>query len=162
VWAPLASGVLTDAGIKGNSDNLTKKDTSRHELAKERNEWLEHHTEKWRKQGKLDNLKKLNEWVKSKFNCTLPQFALAWCVKNKYVTSVLLGAVDPDELKENFKAIDIAEKLEMEDMCKVDEILGNKPAPYFGYGDYTNKRRSICTLEGFRSTNQQESDCRKK
>jgi aryl-alcohol dehydrogenase-like predicted oxidoreductase len=61
------------------------------------------------------------------------QLALAWCVKNKNVSTVLLGATKTDQLEENLGAIAVAEKLTSVEMAEINEILGNNPEPYRGY-----------------------------
>ena len=62
------------------------------------------------------------------------QLALAWCIKNPNVSTVLLGATKPSQLEENLASLLVAERLTDEHMKRVDSILGNKPAPYQGWG----------------------------
>ncbi len=64
--------------------------------------------EEWRKDGKIQKVKQLTEYAKTKFNCSVGQLAIAWCVKNKNVSTVLIGASNPAQLDENFGAIDVA------------------------------------------------------
>ena len=51
-------------------------------------------------------------------------FALAWCLKNPHVSTVILGASKVPQLQENLKAIEAQEKLTPEVMKKIDEIVG--------------------------------------
>lgn len=53
-----------------------------------------------------EKLRKLNA-VANKLNCTLAQLAIAWCVKNNSVTSVLLGVSSVEQLYENLLAIKV-------------------------------------------------------
>jgi aryl-alcohol dehydrogenase-like predicted oxidoreductase len=76
----------------------------------------------------------LSEFALKKYGCTVGQLALAWCVKNKNVSTVLLGATKPEQLQENLGAIAVARKITAEDMKEIDEILGSKPEGYNGYG----------------------------
>jgi potassium voltage-gated channel Shaker-related subfamily A beta protein 1 len=62
------------------------------------------------------------------------QLAIAWCLKNKSVSTVLLGATKPEQLVENLGAIEVARRITADDMRAIDEILGNKPVAYQGYG----------------------------
>jgi aryl-alcohol dehydrogenase-like predicted oxidoreductase len=62
------------------------------------------------------------------------QLAIAWCIKNKSVSTVLLGATKPEQLAENLGAIEVARRLSADDMRAIDEVLGNRPAAYQGFG----------------------------
>ena len=79
-------------------------------------------------------VKKLSEFARTKYQCSVGQLALAWCVKNKNVSTVLLGATKPDQLHENLGAIAVARKITAEDMKEIDEILGSAPEGYNGWG----------------------------
>ena len=59
---------------------------------------------------------------------------MAWCIKNKNVSTVILGITNPDQLKENLNCLSVAEKLTSKQMEEIDEILDNKPEPYKGFG----------------------------
>ncbi|MGW1455957.1 L-glyceraldehyde 3-phosphate reductase [Salegentibacter agarivorans] len=66
----------------------------------------------------------LNEIAQSR-NQSLAQMAVAWLLKDKRVTSVLVGASKVSQLEDNIKAIENLEfnKIELE---KIEEILKNK------------------------------------
>ena len=64
----------------------------------------------------------------------MAQLALAWCVKNPNVSTVLLGATRPEQLEENLGALKIAEQLRPEHMQEIDQILENRPQAYPGWG----------------------------
>ena len=49
--------------------------------------------------------------------------ALGWVLKNKNVTSVILGATKVSQLKDNFKGLEIARKLTNEDMLEIEQII---------------------------------------
>uniref|UniRef100_A0A2K5DA33 Voltage-gated potassium channel subunit beta-2 n=1 Tax=Aotus nancymaae TaxID=37293 RepID=A0A2K5DA33_AOTNA len=57
-----------------------------------------------RQQAKLKELQALAE----RLGCTLPQLAIAWCLRNEGVSSVLLGASNADQLMENIGAIQVS------------------------------------------------------
>ncbi|ROL52075.1 Voltage-gated potassium channel subunit beta-1 [Anabarilius grahami] len=54
-----------------------------------------------KQQAKLKELTHIAE----RLSCTLPQLAIAWCLRNEGVSSVLLGTSNPAQLTENLGAI---------------------------------------------------------
>ena len=58
---------------------------------------------------------------------TMPHLALAWCLKNPNVSSVITGATKVSQLESNLKALDTVPLLTDEVMDKIEEILDNKP-----------------------------------
>ncbi|PKK17291.1 hypothetical protein A306_00000347 [Columba livia] len=76
-----------------------------------------------RQQAKLKELQAIAE----RLGCTLPQLAIAWCLRNEGVSSVLLGASNTDQLMENIGAIQVLPKLSSSIVHEIDSILGNKP-----------------------------------
>jgi aryl-alcohol dehydrogenase-like predicted oxidoreductase len=53
--------------------------------------------------------------------------AIAWCLKNPNVSTVILGASKAEQLKENFNALDFQHQLTSEMMTKIEDILQNTP-----------------------------------
>lgn len=70
--------------------------------------WLKGRIEQSRKEGKLDKVKLLQDYAQTNFQCSVGQLALAWCLRNKNVSTVLLGATKPEQLDENFGAVEVA------------------------------------------------------
>ena len=68
-------------------------------------------------------------WVEERFDgkVSIATLAIAWCLKNRNVSSVLLGATKISQLKENLKSIMVAKQLTVDDMNAIEAILGNKP-----------------------------------
>ena len=87
-----------------------------------------------KKKGNIEKIKKLADYASSNLGCSLTELALAWCIKNKNVSTVILGITNPDQLKENLNCLSVAEKLTSKQMEEIDEILDNKPEPYTGFG----------------------------
>ena len=58
----------------------------------------------------------------------LAQLAIAWCLKNPHVSTVITGATRPAQVQENLAAAAILSKLTDEVMARIEAILGNKPA----------------------------------
>jgi voltage-dependent potassium channel beta subunit len=67
--------------------------------------------------GKLDVVAK-------ELGCTLAQLALAWCVKNPRVSTVITGATRVEQVAENMKALEVLPKLTSEVMARIDGIAG--------------------------------------
>jgi voltage-dependent potassium channel beta subunit len=62
--------------------------------------------------------------VAADLGCTLAQLAIAWCVKNPRVTSVITGASRPAQVRENMEALQVAPKLTDDVMVRIERILG--------------------------------------
>jgi aryl-alcohol dehydrogenase-like predicted oxidoreductase len=59
--------------------------------------------------------------------CTMSQLALAWCLKNPDVSTVITGASRPEQVKENMAALEVVAKLKPDVMDRIEDILDNKP-----------------------------------
>ncbi|KAI8628787.1 NADP-dependent oxidoreductase domain-containing protein [Xylariaceae sp. FL1651] len=79
--------------------------------------------ESWR-----DNIAKSKKLkgVADKLGVTQSQLAVAWCLKNPNVTSVITGASRPEQIVENVGSLQILDKLTPEVMAEIDEITQNK------------------------------------
>jgi len=119
IWSPLASGLLTgkyNEGIPAGS----RLDLKKYQWLKE--QLLD--TEEGR--AKLEKVKKLAPVAKD-LGILMPQLALAWCLKNENVSTVITGASNVEQIESNMKAMDIIDKLDTEVMAKIESILDNKP-----------------------------------
>jgi aryl-alcohol dehydrogenase-like predicted oxidoreductase len=58
---------------------------------------------------------------------TQSQLALAWCLKNPNVSSVITGASRPEQIVENVKCLAVIDKLTPEIMDEIDMLVGSKP-----------------------------------
>ena len=65
--------------------------------------------------------------VAEELGCTLAQLAIAWCLSNDDVSTVITGASRPEQVTENFKALEVAEKLTPEVLETIETILDNRP-----------------------------------
>jgi len=74
---------------------------------------------------KVDELKP----IATEVGCTLSQLALAWCLKNPNVSTVITGASKKEQVHENMKSLNFVSKLNPEVLQKIETILGNKPEP---------------------------------
>ena len=56
--------------------------------------------------------------------CTTAQLAIAWCLKNPHVSTVITGASRRAQVVENMKALDVVDQLTDDVMRRIDAILG--------------------------------------
>lgn len=118
IWSPLASGILS-----GKYNNEIPKDT-RIELSNM--EWLKEATIGAEGKEKIAMAKKLT-LIANELQTNLPRLALAWCLKNKNVSTVITGASKVEQLKDNLQAIEIVQKLSDDVMNEIESVLKNKP-----------------------------------
>ena len=52
----------------------------------------------------------------------LPALAIAWCLKNPQVSTVILGASKVSQLKVNFAALTVLERMSPQVMAELDQI----------------------------------------
>lgn len=113
IWSPLASGLLTGKyakGIPADSRGGLKN------MA-------------WMQDQLLDPARnvivaKLGT-LANELECTTAQLAIAWCLKNPRVSTVITGASRVSQVGENMKALEIVPKLTPEIMAKIQEIVGS-------------------------------------
>lgn len=123
IWSPLASGLLTgkyNDGIPADSRiNLPGY------------EWLK---EMLHGEWGQTNLPKVPGLAKiaADLGTSLPKLALAWCIKNPHVSTVITGASRLDQVQENFGALDIVPLLTDDVMAAIENVLGNKETRLYG------------------------------
>lgn len=59
-------------------------------------------------------------------NCHLAQLAIAWCLKNAEVSSVLIGVSNIEQLKDNLLATEVKHRLVEDVMRDIDQVLSKK------------------------------------
>ncbi len=123
-WSPLASGELTGKYNDGVPEGSR--------LAAEGYGWLRQRVEDAEGQERLEAVRRLAP-VADELGCTQAQLALAWCLRNPHVSTVITGASRPAQVEENMQALAVAPKLTPEVMDRIDEALGNRPAPLTNY-----------------------------
>lgn len=120
IWSPLASGMLTGKyrdGVPGDSRvNLPGY------------EWLKDLFENDEGQARIQKVEQLRP-IAEELGCSLAQLAIAWCLKNDNVSSIILGATRPEQVTENLASIELATKLDDSVMERIDSVLDNKPVP---------------------------------
>lgn len=116
VWSPMAQGVLTGKYLPGvkppaGSRATDKKSGAGFISAFMRDEIL----------VAVQNLKP----IAADHDLTTSQLALAWVLQNENVSSAIMGATKPAQVKENVKAAGV--KLSLDVMATIDKILGDLP-----------------------------------
>lgn len=117
VWSPLATGVLTGKYNDGIPEDgrLNIKEFA---FLKER--WL------GEGKGVIDRVRILTKMAEE-MGTTMTKLALAWCLKNPNVSTVILGATKPRQLSENLAALDTVPLLTADVMADIEKVLNNKP-----------------------------------
>jgi len=113
-WSPLASGLLTG---KYNNGDPGGTRTSLKDY-----EWLRDQFKTAEARNRLAKVKKLAT-VADDLGTTLPRLALAWCLKNPNVSTVITGASKPKQIEENMKAGEVVDKLTYDVQRRIEQIL---------------------------------------
>lgn len=116
IWSPLSSGVLTPKYI-GEFPEGTR-------LGEKNLEWLK---KAQLTEERLEKVRQLDK-VAKELDTSLPKLAVAWCLKNDHVSTVILGASKTHQLEETLTSGDIVPKLTDDVIEKIEGILDNKPA----------------------------------
>lgn len=109
VWSPLAQGLLTgkyDEGIPADSR------FGREEWAKNR----------YMTEANIRKVKALKP-IADELGITRSQLALAWCLRENGVSSVITGATRPEQVLENVKAADV--KLTDDVITQIEGVLNS-------------------------------------
>jgi len=75
----------------------------------------------------FEKLRKI-EVLAKELDTTTSVLAIAWCIKNPNVSSVISSASKPEQIVDAVKSIALLPKLTSEVMEKIEKILDNKPA----------------------------------
>ena len=111
-FSPLAQGLLTDRYLNGIPEDSRIKTDGR--FLRESSITDE----------KLSQIRALNEVAKRRGQ-TLAEMALAWILKDGYVTSVIIGASKSAQILDNIKAIDNTE-FTAQELKEIDDICAGK------------------------------------
>ena len=111
VWSPLASGLLTGKYLDGIPAD------SRGSL--EGYEWLHESLTDASKMAAIRRLVPIAEDL----GCSMAQLALAWCLDNPNVSTVITGASRPAQVTENMAAIEVLDALSPDVLARIDDAL---------------------------------------
>ncbi len=109
-WSPLASGLLTGKYASGVPQG------SRASLPGY--EWLK---ERVLMPERVEAVRRLAP-LAADLGATVGQLAIAWCLKNPHVSTVILGATSSEQLAENLKAAELVTKLEEPVMAEIERL----------------------------------------
>jgi voltage-dependent potassium channel beta subunit len=115
IWSPLASGLLSGKYTSGQASNTR--------LDLKGMEWLK---DSVMNEDKLKKAKELQQ-LADNLGVPLAKLSLAWCLINKNVSTVILGASKIEQLKENLTALDVLPLLTADVLEQIEGILGTKP-----------------------------------
>ncbi len=113
VWSPMAGGVLTGKYLPG-----VKPAEGTRASDPETASFLE----KFMTETTLTRVQQLKE-LSDELGVSMPQFALAWTLQNPNVSSAIVGARTPAQIKSNLGADEI--EIPKEVMKRIDQILGD-------------------------------------
>ncbi len=119
-WSPLASGILTgkyNDGIPAGS-----------RMALPGYEWLRKRLESEEGKQQREKVRQLMP-IAEALGCTMAQLAIAWCLKNPNVSTVITGASRPEQVQQNMQALEVAARLTPDVLERIETILANKPEP---------------------------------
>lgn len=109
IFSPLAQGLLTDKYLNGIPEDSRVRRSGI--FLKESDITPE----------KIEKVKRLSE-IATRRNQSISQLAISWILRNKVVSSVIIGASKPSQIEENVRAIENLEFTEKE-LEDIDEIL---------------------------------------
>jgi voltage-dependent potassium channel beta subunit len=118
IWSPLASGLLTgkyNDGIPGDS-----------RAALPGYEWLRDIFEGEKGKRRIAQIREL-QGIADGAGMSLTHLAIAWCLRNPRVSTVILGASRLSQLQDNLAAMDQVGKLTPEVMETIEGVVQNKP-----------------------------------
>ena len=118
IWSPLASGLLTGKYSQGIPEG-TRATLPGYG-------WLRDKFESDDGRDKINKAVELGK-IADELGVSLTKMAIAWCAVNPNVSTVILGASNMDQLKENLKSLDVVSALSSDVMERIETVLGNKP-----------------------------------
>jgi voltage-dependent potassium channel beta subunit len=110
-WSPLASGLLTGKYLEGIPAGSR--------AALPGYEWL---ASGLSDPAENDRVRRL-AGVASGLGCSLSQLSIAWCLRNRHVSTVITGASKLSQLEENLAATEVVERLDDEVLARIDAAL---------------------------------------
>lgn len=113
VWSPMAQGVLTGKYLPGKKAPSGSRATDKKSGAAMISRWMSDEV--------LTAVQKLRPIAQS-LDLSMSQLALAWVLQNPNVSSAIMGATKPSQIRDNVKASGV--KLSEEVMKAIDSALG--------------------------------------
>jgi voltage-dependent potassium channel beta subunit len=120
IWSPLYYGILTgkyNDGIPANSRATLPG-----------YEWVREIVESEEGQRRIAKVRQLTG-IANGLGTTTTRLALAWCLKNPRVSTVILGASRVEQVHDNLQALDLLPQLTDDVMATIEGVLDNKKEP---------------------------------
>jgi voltage-dependent potassium channel beta subunit len=114
IWSPLASGLLSGK----YNDGVPADSRAGHAD----NGWLRERLDSASGRIELAKARRITA-IASDLGVAPAQLALAWCLKNPHVSSVILGATRPAQIEQNVGALDVLAKLDAGVMRQLDAAV---------------------------------------
>ena len=123
-WSPLEGGILTGKYMENKIPEGSRISKGKGRLPaiwqSKKADW----------EPKLEKLQKL---AQEKLNCSLAQLSIAWAIRNNDISTAILGAMNPEQITENLKALDVSKKMTKEILEEIETIMKNAPNGEFDY-----------------------------
>ena len=120
IWSPLSSGLLT-----GKYNNGIPNDARANLPGYE---WLRDAFTSDKGRARIEKVRDLAK-VAADAGLPIHLMALAWCLKNPRVSTVILGASRLSQLTDNLQALEAVPKLTDAVMAAIEAVVQNKPDP---------------------------------
>ncbi|MBW3550230.1 MAG: aldo/keto reductase [Proteobacteria bacterium] len=111
VWSPLASGLLT-----GKYNEGVPEDTR---LGRENLTWLQRTVLGSSEQRRVERARQFSA-LAGELGAAPAVLAIAWCLRNPHVSSVILGASRPEQLRQNLQALEWIERIGHADWRRIE------------------------------------------
>jgi len=118
IWSPLASGFLSGKYTQGIPTDSRVNVPGY--------EWLKAKLESPVGREKVAKSEKLAA-IARELDITPSQLAIGWCLRNPHVSTAILGATKPEQLRENLGALSHVGKLTPELLARIEAIVDNAP-----------------------------------
>jgi voltage-dependent potassium channel beta subunit len=118
IWSPLAGGLLTGKYNEGVPQGTRS--------TLEGYEWLRSRFEGEQAMANIEKVRKLAP-IADDLGCTQAQLAIAWCLVNPRVSTVITGASRSEQVVENMAAMEVVERLTPEVLERIESVVGNRP-----------------------------------
>jgi voltage-dependent potassium channel beta subunit len=120
IWSPLASGILTGKYAEG-----VPKGTR---MTLPGYEWLRERLESDEGRARVAKTRELGALARE-LGASSAQLAIAWCLVNPHVSTVILGATRAAQLRENLGALELVPKLDAGVLARIEAIVQSAPEP---------------------------------
>ena len=101
IWSPLASGLLTGKYNDGVPEDSRFAHLGEHSPVHDRERWM----------SRLERARRFTA-LAGEMGVAPAQLAIAWCLVNPHVSTVILGASSTGQLRENLGALDLVDRFD--------------------------------------------------